>query len=148
MKEKLTKRPRGFAFVTFVNDSSVKNALAHPEHMLEEKRIDIKKAIPRNEVTPVFKTRKMFVGGIHPSVTDDQLHEYFTSFGMVRNIQIMRDKATGKSRGFGFVTFKDYATAKKVEHHKDHFLLKKVCKIFSKELCLVPKRHKQKDIFV
>jgi len=50
--------------------------------------------------------RKIFVGGLSWSTTEDRLQQYFEKFGApVDRLAIMRDKATGRSRGFGFVSF-------------------------------------------
>jgi len=37
----------------------------------------------------------------------ESLRDYFTQFGEVIECTVMRDSATGRSRGFGFLTFKD-----------------------------------------
>lgn len=51
--------------------------------------------------------RKIFVGGLSWSTTEDGLRAYFEKYGPVQDVVIMRDKFTGRSRGFGFVTFAD-----------------------------------------
>jgi hypothetical protein len=43
--------------------------------------------------------------GVPWNTTDDTLEQHFSRFGRVDEAQIMREKYTGKSRGFGFVTF-------------------------------------------
>jgi hypothetical protein len=52
----------------------------------------------------------------------ESLKNYFTQFGEVLECTVMRDGATGRSRGFGFLTFKDPKTVNIVmvkEHHLD-----------------------------
>ncbi|RMY58336.1 hypothetical protein D0864_13387 [Hortaea werneckii] len=49
----------------------------------------------------------MFIGGLNWETTDESLKSYFTQFGEVIECTVMRDGATGRSRGFGFLTFKD-----------------------------------------
>lgn len=51
--------------------------------------------------------RKMFVGGIHRETQEHTLRAYFEKFGNVKDCILMTDKATGNSRGFGFVTYTD-----------------------------------------
>lgn len=50
---------------------------------------------------------KIFVGGLSWTTNEDALREHFSNFGSIDEVMIMRDKATGRSRGFAFVTFKD-----------------------------------------
>ncbi|KAI8938591.1 hypothetical protein NX059_004466 [Plenodomus lindquistii] len=50
---------------------------------------------------------KMFIGGLNWETTEESLKGYFTQFGEVSECTVMRDSATGRSRGFGFLTFRD-----------------------------------------
>lgn len=64
---------------------------------------------------------KMFIGGLNWETTDDSLREYFSQFGEVTECTVMRDGATGRSRGFGFLTFRD-AKCVNVVMVKEHYL--------------------------
>lgn len=48
---------------------------------------------------------KLFVGGLAWAVDDDGLREHFEQCGPVREARVIRERETGRSRGFGFVTF-------------------------------------------
>jgi len=48
-------------------------------------------------------TKRLFVGGIPRSITDAQLQEMFSKFGTVVSASVIIDRATGQSKGFGFV---------------------------------------------
>jgi RNA recognition motif-containing protein len=48
---------------------------------------------------------KVFVGNLSWNTTDDTLSQAFSEFGHVLDALVMRDRETGRSRGFGFVTF-------------------------------------------
>ena len=50
---------------------------------------------------------KLFIGGISWETTEDRLKEYFENYGEVLQAVVMREKFTGKPRGFGFVVFAD-----------------------------------------
>jgi RNA recognition motif-containing protein len=46
----------------------------------------------------------IYVGNLSLETTEDELRQAFAAFGQVRFINIVRDRSTGESRGFGFVT--------------------------------------------
>ena len=48
---------------------------------------------------------KLFVGNLSYSTTEDRLQEAFAQYGEVRSAVILMDRATGQSRGFGFVEY-------------------------------------------
>ncbi len=50
-------------------------------------------------------SKKLFVGGVSWGTTDEGLREAFERFGEVAEAKIITDRETGRSRGFGFVTF-------------------------------------------
>ena len=67
--------------------------------------------------------RKMFVGGLHPYLTKEELINYFNQFGQVEKGIIMTDKVTGRSRGFGFIIFSNKETIDKIMSISNcHFL--------------------------
>ena len=49
--------------------------------------------------------KKLYVGGLPYSTTDDQLKEAFAQAGSVASAVIIMDKMSGRSKGFGFVEF-------------------------------------------
>ncbi|XP_047336597.1 heterogeneous nuclear ribonucleoprotein 1-like isoform X2 [Impatiens glandulifera] len=57
---------------------------------------------------------KLFVGGISCDTDKNRLKEYFSSYGEVIESMIMRDRVTGRARGFGFIVFADPAVAERV----------------------------------
>uniref|UniRef100_A0A2P2JAR7 RRM domain-containing protein n=1 Tax=Rhizophora mucronata TaxID=61149 RepID=A0A2P2JAR7_RHIMU len=57
---------------------------------------------------------KLFIGGISWDTNETRLRDYFQAFGEVVEAVIMKDRATGRARGFGFVVFADPAVAKRV----------------------------------
>nr|KAG5691711.1 hypothetical protein BaRGS_029476 [Batillaria attramentaria] len=52
--------------------------------------------------------KKMFVGGLKDDTTEEQIRECFS--GNITEVEMIKDKMTGKSRGFCFVTFDDTDT--------------------------------------
>ncbi|XP_078440830.1 RNA-binding (RRM/RBD/RNP motifs) family protein isoform X2 [Wolffia australiana] len=55
---------------------------------------------------------KVFVGGLAWETTDDQLRRHFDHFGEILEAVIITDRHTGRSKGYGFVTFREPEAAK------------------------------------
>ncbi|CAM6082193.1 unnamed protein product [Calypogeia fissa] len=115
MKDRNTGHPRGFGFVTFA-DPAVCDRVVEDKHVIDGRTVEAKKSVPRENMATSKgpKTKKIFVGGIPPSITDDEFKSYFTRFGHVVEHQIMQDHSTGRSRGFGFVTFDSEQTVEDI----------------------------------
>jgi len=58
---------------------------------------------------------KVFVGGLPFSTTDDELREIFAAHGKVASANVVRDRESGRSKGFGFVEFEDTEEGKAAE---------------------------------
>ena len=56
--------------------------------------------------------KKLYVGSLPYSTTEDELREMFGQFGAVSSVRIITDKFTGQSKGFGFVEMSSDAEAK------------------------------------
>ncbi|KAE8702303.1 RNA-binding family protein isoform 2 [Hibiscus syriacus] len=105
-RETSSEQPRGFGFVTYV-EPSVVDKVIEDTHVINGNQVDIKRTIPKEASgSKDFKTRKIFVDGIPSTVSEDEFKDYFIQYGEVREHEIMRDHATNRSRGFGFITFK------------------------------------------
>ncbi|KAI7863433.1 hypothetical protein BDF14DRAFT_1844184 [Spinellus fusiger] len=48
---------------------------------------------------------KLFVGGLAWATTEQSLYDTFSAFGQVESAIVIKDRETGRSRGFGFVTY-------------------------------------------
>ena len=53
----------------------------------------------------------IYVGNLAYSVTDNELHDAFAEFGEVSRANVIMDRDTGRSKGFGFVEMSDNAQA-------------------------------------
>ena len=54
---------------------------------------------------------KLFVGSLSWNTNEDGLREHFSSYGDMDEVKIITDRETGRSRGFGFITFANQSDA-------------------------------------
>ncbi len=57
--------------------------------------------------------KKLYVGSLPFSTTEEELHELFSSYGAIVSVRIVTDKFTGMSKGFGFVEMENGDDARK-----------------------------------
>jgi len=100
MMDKSTGRSRGFGFCTFATQEALAQALGAPQvidgHQVECAACVAKATRPTEN--------KIFVGALSQASTTESLNAHFSQHGPADGI-VMMDKATGRSRGFGFVSF-------------------------------------------
>jgi RNA recognition motif-containing protein len=56
---------------------------------------------------------KIYVGNLNYSTTEDELRDAFSAFGTVTSVNIIKDRFTDQSKGFGFIEMGDGEEAKK-----------------------------------
>jgi hypothetical protein len=74
-----------------------------PEVKLEDIVLGVPPRPKRGSIGPV----KLFVGGLSWDTTSEGLRAAFSKFGTVVEATVIPDRDTGKSRGFGFVSFEN-----------------------------------------
>jgi len=101
---------RGFGFVTY-QGQSVYDDVLQAQLQLRGKKLEPKKAVPSNEIKDDNKSEvKVFIGGLASDVDKSKLDDYFIKYGQIVDSVVMMDGASGKSRGFGFITFANSAS--------------------------------------
>ncbi|RLN69160.1 hypothetical protein BBJ29_000728 [Phytophthora kernoviae] len=113
-------------------------------HTLDGRSVEVKRAIPRDRTAPgssdfrggrggfggggggggggFTEQKKIFVGGLAPTVTEQDFRHYFEEFGKITDAVVMIDRDTQRSRGFGFITFEDESSVAEVisKSHEIH----------------------------
>lgn len=64
-------------------------------------------------------TKKLFVGGLSWDTSDSTLHAEFSKFGAIVDAKVITDRDTGRSRGFGFVTYENGQDAESAMQQMD-----------------------------
>lgn len=125
---------RGFGFVTFDSEDAMHAALAE-EQVIDGRTIDIKQAVPGGNAPASsgkggsygggggssgyaapsrggkgggptsMRVDKVFLGGLAPTTFEDAVKDYFGQYGTIIDCVVMKDRATQRSKGFGFVQF-------------------------------------------
>lgn len=54
-----------------------------------------------------IEAQKVYVGGLSPTITSEQLFALFSPFGQLEKVSMQMDSATGASKGFAFLSFRD-----------------------------------------
>ncbi|XP_018343585.1 PREDICTED: RNA-binding protein squid-like isoform X2 [Trachymyrmex septentrionalis] len=90
---------RGFAFMVFTNPKTIDKLLASGEHYINKRKVDPKR------VSKKPQHGKIFVGGLTPEISDDDIKNYFSQYGTIVELQAPFDKVKNQRKGFCFITF-------------------------------------------
>ncbi|KAJ9555602.1 hypothetical protein OSB04_010216 [Centaurea solstitialis] len=139
MRDKISGRPRGFGFVVFA-DPSILDTVLQEKHTIDGRTVEAKRALSREEqqVSKAgntnagrsfggggggnTRTKKIFVGGLPPTLSEDGFRQYFEAYGQVTDIVVMYDQQTNRPRGFGFISFDSEDAVDRVLHKTFHDL--------------------------
>ncbi|KAK4581680.1 hypothetical protein RGQ29_025030 [Quercus rubra] len=116
ISDKTTGKSRGYGFITFKHMESAHNALKAPSKMIDGRLAVCNLAcegLSGASTTPDLAQRKLYIGGLSPNITSEELLKYFEKHGDIEEGSVAYDKDTNVSRGFGFVTYKTVEAAKK-----------------------------------
>lgn len=128
-----TKRFKGIAYIEFKDPESVALALGLSGQRLlgipisvqhtqaEKNRMASSPPQPPPKVTA--GPMRLYVGSLHFNITEDMLRGIFEPFGKIDNIQLIMDSDTGRSKGYGFITFHNADDAKKALEQLNGFEL-------------------------
>lgn len=98
--DRITGRPRGFAFVDFATPEASKLALAEKRQNIKGKDCEVKAARSR-------ENKKVFVGGLPAEHPEEELRKHFEQYGKVEDIEWPYHKQTKDRRNFAFIVFEE-----------------------------------------
>lgn len=112
LQDKTTSKSRGFAFVTLKDTEKIlTDKILQKKHEINGKIVDVKIAVEGKKREEMLdSSKKVFVGGLEPSVNNEDLKAFFSEYGPVSEACVLFDNNRGQSRCFGFVTFKNKET--------------------------------------
>lgn len=114
--DKATGKSRGYGFITYKDMESAQRALKAPGKMIDG-RMAVCNLASEGFTGPSTASdqaqRKLYIGGLAPETTSELLLSFFSRHGEIEEGSVAYDKETNKSRGFGFVTYKNVEAAKK-----------------------------------
>lgn len=133
-----TRRSKGIAYVEFWDIDSVALAIGlNGQRLLGAPLLIQPTQSEKNRAAsglgqvgaPVFAPpavsgpMKLYVGSLHFNITEDMLRGIFEPFGRIDSIQLLTEPETGRSRGYGFVTFHTADDAKRAMEQLNGFEL-------------------------
>ncbi|XAR48939.1 hypothetical protein NMG60_11031932 [Bertholletia excelsa] len=145
MRDKTNGRPRGFGFVVFA-DPSILDRVLQDKHVIDGRTVEAKRALSREEQQSSaktgnsgesrnfgsggnYRTKKIFVGGLPSTLTEEGFRQYFEGYGHVTDVVIMYDQNTQRPRGFGFISFDSEDAVDRVLHKSFHDLAGKLVEV-------------------
>ncbi|XP_072371364.1 RNA-binding protein 39a isoform X3 [Scyliorhinus torazame] len=132
ISDRNSRRSKGIAYVEFVDVNSVPLAIGLTGQKLLGVPIIVQAsqaeknraaALANNLQKGTAGPMRLYVGSLHFNITEEMLRGIFEPFGRIENIQLMMDSETGRSKGYGFITFSDAECAKKALEQLNGFEL-------------------------
>ncbi|KAI0018246.1 splicing factor, CC1-like protein [Xylariomycetidae sp. FL0641] len=117
VKDRISGRSKGVGYVEFKNEESVTAALQLTGQKLlgipvivqlteAEKNRQVRNTDGSNSHGNSIPFHRLYVGNIHFSITEQDLQNVFEPFGELEFVQLQKDDS-GRSRGYGFVQFRE-----------------------------------------
>ncbi|KER27735.1 hypothetical protein X801_08265 [Opisthorchis viverrini] len=64
--------------------------------------------------------RKLFIGGLTPQTTETMLKDFYSQWGEIVDVVVMKDSVSHRSRGFGFITYKEPEMVDAAQANRPH----------------------------
>ncbi|XP_017131251.1 ribonucleoprotein RB97D [Drosophila elegans] len=75
-----------------------------------------------DDICELEHLRKLFIGGLAPYTTEEGLKVFYGQWGKVVDVVVMRDAATKRSRGFGFITYTKSVMVDRAQENRPHII--------------------------
>ncbi|EDX14596.1 GD18114 [Drosophila simulans] len=75
-----------------------------------------------DDICELEHLRKLFIGGLAPYTTEENLKVFYGQWGRVVDVVVMRDAATKRSRGFGFITYTKSLMVDRAQENRPHII--------------------------
>ncbi|RZC64052.1 hypothetical protein C5167_025793 [Papaver somniferum] len=149
VKHKDTGSSRGCGYVLF-SDPAVADRVVLEKHVILGSLVRVVTAVPRprvghnnpynqkgfnksNDNNGQFRTKKIFVGGLPYSLTEEDFKAYFEKFGRTTDVVIAYTPSRDRHRGFGFITFDSEEAVENVMQKRFHELFGKLVEVKKNE---------------
>ncbi|XP_029576088.1 RNA-binding protein 39 isoform X2 [Salmo trutta] len=132
ISDRNSRRSKGIAYIEFLEVNSVPLAIGLTGQRLLGVPIIVQApqaeknraaAMANNLQKGNAGPMRLYVGSLHFNITEDMLRGVFEPFGRIESIQLMNDSETGRSKGYGFISFADAECAKKALEQLNGFEL-------------------------
>ncbi|XP_023693614.1 RNA-binding protein 39a isoform X1 [Paramormyrops kingsleyae] len=132
ISDRNSRRSKGIAYIEFVEANSVPLAIGLTGQKLLGVPIIVQASQAEKNRAAAMSNNlqkgnagpmRLYVGSLHFNITEDMLRGIFEPFGRIESIQLMMDSETGRSKGYGFITFADAECAKKALEQLNGFEL-------------------------
>uniref|UniRef100_A0A6I8PJ57 RNA binding motif protein 23 n=1 Tax=Ornithorhynchus anatinus TaxID=9258 RepID=A0A6I8PJ57_ORNAN len=132
ISDRNSRRSKGIAYVEFCEIQSVPLAIGLTGQRLLGVPIIVQASqAEKNRLAAMANNlqkgsggpMRLYVGSLHFNITEDMLRGIFEPFGKIDNIVLMKDPDTGRSKGFGFLTFSDSECARRALEQLNGFEL-------------------------
>lgn len=132
ISDRNSRRSKGIAYVEFCEIQSVPLAIGLTGQRLLGVPIIVQASqAEKNRLAAMANNlqkgsggpTRLCVGSLHFNITEDMLRGIFEPFGKIENIVLMKDSDTGRSKGYGFITFSDAECARRALEQLNGFEL-------------------------
>ncbi|XP_006913668.1 probable RNA-binding protein 23 isoform X1 [Pteropus alecto] len=132
ISDRNSRRSKGIAYVEFCEIQSVPLAIGLTGQRLLGVPIIVQASqAEKNRLAAMANNlqkgsggpMRLYVGSLHFNITEDMLRGIFEPFGKIDNIVLMKDSDTGRSKGYGFITFSESECARRALEQLNGFEL-------------------------